>query len=119
MASRLVERTGRPVIVVTIDEQDVYKRQPLDRAALRELTQAIAEQATEEREYNAQMCIRDRETTTEKTTVSGWRGQLDRLWKWVSQKAVSYTHLPKRRRRRAAAARRRGSCGRRAAPARR
>ena len=27
-----------------------------------------------------------KETTTEKTTVSGWRGQLDRLWKWVSQK---------------------------------
>ena len=27
-----------------------------------------------------------KETTTEKTTVSGWRGQLDRLWKWGSQK---------------------------------
>ena len=27
-----------------------------------------------------------KETAAEKTTVSGWRGQLDRLWKWVSQK---------------------------------
>ena len=27
-----------------------------------------------------------KETAAEKTTVSGWRGQLDCLWKWVSQK---------------------------------
>ena len=27
-----------------------------------------------------------KETAAEKTTVNGWRGQLDRLWKWVSQK---------------------------------
>lgn len=31
-----------------------WNLKPLDRAALRELTQAIAEQATEELEYNAQ-----------------------------------------------------------------